>query len=264
MRRGDPALHRLSRRRLTVSPGRVGARLGLCACALVLPLAVATPACAQTQPEQDRSVRLSDEETFTTWAHPEHVAPILQFPARTSRRIARLHHVTEDGFPEVYLVLRSFTDPDQRTWLEVRVPMRPNGRTGWVMASALRPLRVVRTRLVVNRRQLRATLYNSGRRVWQSRVGIGKPTTPTPAGHFWIRERIVIPDPSGSYGPVAFGTSAYSRLAGWPGGGVVGIHGTNEPELIPGRPSHGCVRVPNRLIRRLARLMPVGTPIWIR
>ena len=67
------------------------------------------------------------------------------------------------------------------------------------------------------------------------------------------------------YGPWAFGTSAYSdTLTDWPGGGVVGIHGTNQPQLIPGRPSHGCVRVPNPKIRRLAELMPIGTPIRIR
>ena len=264
MRCGGPALHGLSPRRVAVSPGRVGARLGLRACVLVAALAVAGPARAQPQPEPARSVRLSDEATFTAWAHPHHVAPIRWLPTRTSRRIARLHHLTEDGFPEVYLVLRSFTDPDQRTWLKVRVPMRPNGMTGWVAASALRRLRLVRTRLVVNRRQLRATLYDSGRRVWQSPVGIGKPSTPTPAGRFWIRERFTIADPRGPYGPEAFGTSAYSSLPGWPGGGVVGIHGTNEPYLIPGQPSHGCIRVPNRSIRRLTRLMPIGTPIWIR
>ena len=264
MRCGDPALHGLSPRRVAVSPGRVGARLPLCAWALVVPVAVSAPARAQPQPDPARSVRLSDEATFTAWAHPERRAPILQLPARTSRRITRLHYLTEDGFPEVYLVLRSFTDPDQRTWLQVRIPMRPNGRTGWVATSALRPLRFVRTRLVVDRRQLRATLYDSGRRVWRSPIGVGKPSTPTPAGRFWIRERITSPDPSGSYGPEAFGTSAYSSLAGWPGGGVVGIHGTNEPDLIPGQPSHGCIRVPNRSIRRLARLMPIGTPIWIQ
>ena len=50
-------------------------------------------------------------------------------------------------------------------------------------------------------------------------------------------------NPGGSYGPWAFGTSAYSVLSDWPGGGVIGIHGTNQPHLIPGRPSHGCVRV---------------------
>ena len=53
-------------------------------------------------------------------------------------------------------------------------------------------------------------------------------------------------------------------LSDWPGGGVIGIHGTNEPYLIPGRPSHGCIRVPNRAISRLYRLMPIGTPMRIR
>ncbi|MGZ5310042.1 MAG: L,D-transpeptidase, partial [Solirubrobacterales bacterium] len=71
-------------------------------------------------------------------------------------------------------------------------------------------------------------------------------------------------EPGGPYGPLAFGTSAYSRLSDWPGGGVIGIHGTNQPELIPGRPSHGCIRVLNPALRRLARLMPIGTPVWIR
>ncbi len=209
-------------------------------------------------------MRLSDEETYTTWAHPEHGAPIRRLPTRTSRRIARLRYLTEDGFPEVYLVLRSITDQDERTWLQVRLPMRPNGRTGWVVDSALGPLHLVRTRLVVDRRHLRAALYHSGRRIWRSPIGVGKPSTPTPAGRFWIRERIKVPNPRGTYGPWAFGTSAYSRLSGWPGGGVIGIHGTNQPYLIPGRPSHGCIRIANRSIRRLARLMPIGTPVWIR
>jgi lipoprotein-anchoring transpeptidase ErfK/SrfK len=44
---------------------------------------------------------------------------------------------------------------------------------------------------------------------------------------------------------------------------VIGIHGTNQPSLIPGRPSHGCIRVPNPAVHRLARLMPVGTPVRI-
>ena len=66
------------------------------------------------------------------------------------------------------------------------------------------------------------------------------------------------------YGPLAFGTSARSAvLTDWPGGGFVGIHGTNRPELIPGRVSHGCIRMRNRDIERLGRLMPVGTPIII-
>jgi lipoprotein-anchoring transpeptidase ErfK/SrfK len=67
------------------------------------------------------------------------------------------------------------------------------------------------------------------------------------------------------YGPVAFGTSARSAvLTDWPDGGYIGIHGTNHPELIPGRISHGCIRLRNRDIIRLARRMPIGTPITIR
>jgi lipoprotein-anchoring transpeptidase ErfK/SrfK len=99
--------------------------------------------------------------------------------------------------------------------------------------------------------------------IWRSRVGMGAPGTPTPKGRFWIRER---PRGSGgSFGPWAFGTSAYSNvLTDWPGGGVIGIHGTDQPGLIPGRPSHGCVRVPNRKVSRLAKLMPIGTPVRIR
>jgi len=62
----------------------------------------------------------------------------------------------------------------------------------------------------------------------------------------------------------AFGTSAYSpTLTDWPGGGVIGIHGTNQPQLVPGRPSHGCVRVRNPDMLRLSHLMPLGTPVWI-
>jgi len=122
----------------------------------------------------------------------------------------------------------------------------------------------VQTLLVLVRRKLRATLYRRGRPIWSAPVGIGKPSTPTPAGHFWIREKFRTPDPGGLYGPVAFGTSDYSVLSDWPGGGIIGIHGTSEPFLIPGRPSHGCIRVRNKAVRQLWRLMPIGTPLRIR
>ena len=78
-----------------------------------------------------------------------------------------------------------------------------------------------------------------------------------------MRERLRNLNGDPLYGPWAFGTSAYSVLSDWPGGGVVGIHGTNRPQLIPGRPSHGCIRVPNRKILQLVTLMPLGTPIRI-
>ena len=133
------------------------------------------------------------------------------------------------------------------------------------MGAEPRAVRVhaVETQLRVDRRGLRATLYERGTVIWTSPIGVGAPRTPTPAGRFWIRERLRNLRGSPMYGPWAFGTSAYSRLSDWPGGGVVGIHGTDKPHLIPGRPSHGCIRVPNAAIRRLARLMPLGTPVRI-
>jgi lipoprotein-anchoring transpeptidase ErfK/SrfK len=164
----------------------------------------------------------------------------------------------------VYLVLASRRDALGRTWLHIRLPRRPNGTTGWVVSSALGELRVVHTKLVVNRRTLRATLYDRGRPVFQAPVGVGKPSTPTPAGSFWIREKFHVAG-SPLYGTRAIGTSAYSNvLTDWPGGGIVGLHGTSEPGLVPGRPSHGCVRMRNRDIERLYALAPVGTPVLIR
>jgi hypothetical protein len=228
--------------------------------AFVLP-ATATAASA---PGASDSVLLSNEWTFTRWAHPVRRAPIRWLPTSHARRIVRTHYLTEDGFQEVYPVLRSWRDSKWHTWLEVRIPMRPNGRTGWVRRSAFGPYYRVRTLLVMSSSKLRATLYRRGRRIWRAPVGIGKPSTPTPAGRFWIREKFRTPDPGGLYGPVAFGSSDYSVLSDWPGGGIIGIHGTNEPSLIPGRPSHGCIRVRNQAVRPLWRLMPIGTPLLIR
>ena len=207
--------------------------------------------------------RLSDERSITRWAHARTRARIRRHATSGAPTVARLRMWTEDGFPDVYLALRSQLDARGRVWVKVRIPGRPNGRRGWVPYAALDPLRVVRTRLVVDRRRLRATLFRAGRAIWRSRIGVGAPATPTPRGSFYVRERLRVR--AGTiYGPWAFGTSAYSVLSDWPRGGVVGIHGTDRPDLIPGRPSRGCVRVPNPAIRRLARLMPVGTPVRIR
>lgn len=205
--------------------------------------------------------RLSDEENVTRVAHPVELATIFAEPRYGSRKKGRLRLETEDGVHEIYLVLRSRIDAAGRTWVQIRLPRRPNGQAGWVLREMLGPLITVRTFLKIDRRRLRATLYRKGRRIWTSRVGIGKRSTPTPPGRFWIRERLR--SLGGAYGPWAFGTAAYSRLSDWPGGGVVGIHGTNQPHLIPGRPSHGCVRVPNHKIVQLKKLMPVGTPVHI-
>lgn len=207
--------------------------------------------------------RLSDERRITRYANAVSRAPVRALPRTSAHRVGRLHYLTEDGPFEVYPALRSHVDARARTWIRIRLPMRPRDRTGWVPREDLGPLRAVRTMLRVDRATRRATLYRSARAIWSSPIGVGKPATPTPGGHFWIRTRLhgLRGDPT--YGPYAFGTAAYSVLSEWPGGGVIGIHGTDQPKLIPGRPSHGCVRVPNAAITRLWRLMPIGTPVLI-
>ncbi len=228
-------------------------------------LTAAAPAVASPAPARRLAAGvLSDERTVTRWAHADVAALARALPSARARPVARLRYFTEDGYPDVYLLLRRRVDAVGREWIRVRIARRPNGQAGWVPRAALGPIHTVTAALVIDRRRLRATLYRSGRRVWSAPVGVGKRSTPTPAGRFWIRERFAVPGRT-LYGPYAFGTSAYSRLSDWPRGGVVGLHGTDEPWLVPGRPSHGCIRLRNRDIRWLARgqRLPIGTPLRI-
>ena len=116
---------------------------------------------------------------------------------------------------------------------------------------------------LLDRDRLQATLRRDGRVIFRTVVGIGRPGARTPPGEFYVRDRLTR-YASPQYGPIAFGTSARSdQLTDWPAGGFVGIHGTDRPDLLPGAVSHGCIRMPNPAIRRLSRLMPIGTPLTI-
>jgi lipoprotein-anchoring transpeptidase ErfK/SrfK len=237
--------------------------------ALVAIVSIAAGAPAQAQspappPAAAGPVRLSNETTFTRWANAATRARAFTRPAADAGRVGRLRLLTEDGFPEVYVLLARRQDAAGETWIRLRLPQRPNNVTGWVRRKALGPFRLVHTQLVVDRAALRVTLYDRGRPRFRARVGIGAPATPTPGGSFWIREKFRV-SRQPLYGTRAMGTAAYSNaLTDWPGGGVVGLHGTSEPWLIPGRPSHGCVRLRNRDIERLYSLTPIGTPLRIR
>jgi lipoprotein-anchoring transpeptidase ErfK/SrfK len=186
-------------------------------------------------------------------------------PSPRARRLTRLKLVTEDGTDELVAVLARTRDARSRPWLKVRLPVRPNNLTGWVPETALGPLHLVRTWLKIDTGVFRITLVKRGRTVFRARIGVGEARWPTPRGEYYIRSRLTGYGAAGSfYGPLAFGTSAHSeKLTDWPAGGIVGIHGTSLPHLIPGRISHGCVRLRNPDILRLDELMPVGTPITI-
>jgi L,D-transpeptidase catalytic domain len=232
----------------------------LVALAVVLALACAASAGAEATAT---TTKLSDQRTLSRWAYPQSEAVIRAEPAPRSRGVGRLRFLTGDAQAEVYLALEAVTLPSGARWTRIEVPGRPNGRSGWVPSAALGTLHAVRGYLLIDRRRLRATLFRDGRPVFSAPVGVGKPATPTPAGEFYVMEKLVTVA-SPAYGPYAVGTSAYApTLSEWPGGGVVGIHGTNEPQLVPGRPSHGCVRMHNADISRLWHMIAVGTPIEI-
>jgi hypothetical protein len=219
---------------------------------------------AAAVPRPGESERLSDERADTRWAQGAERARITARPVAGSRRVARVRLFTEDGFPEIYLALRRHWDAQGREWIQVRVPMRPNGRVGWVPRAALGRLHLTHKLIVVDRARLRISLRVDGRKVWSAPVAVGAHGTPTPAGHFWIRERFKLEDPRSGYYPYAFGTADYSTLSDWPGGGVVGIHGPYfAAARIPGRISHGCIRLKVRDDRWLAHHIAVGTPLRV-
>ncbi len=184
-------------------------------------------------------------------------------PARDARPVARVGTRTPEHTTNIVQVLGAARRSGDRLWVRARLSVLPNGTTGWIPRRALGGYTQVRTKLVVNRAKLEATLLRDGRPVLTARVGIGTVEHPTPGGRFYVRNRIT-GYRSPTYGPLAFGTSARSAvLTDWPAGGYVGIHGTDRPDLLPGRVSHGCIRMRNADVRRLGRLMPVGTPVIV-
>jgi lipoprotein-anchoring transpeptidase ErfK/SrfK len=170
-----------------------------------------------------------------------------------------LDNPNENGAPLVFLV-----EENQGEWLEVLLPIRPNGSTGFVKAAEVTlvenpysiDIRLAEHRLVVTR---------SGEVVVDEAIGVGTQSTPTPGGKYYLKELLQPPDPNGAYGPYAYGLSGFSNvLDEFNGGnGVIGIHGTNEPEAIGSDVSHGCIRMSNEAITELAGMLPLGTPVHI-
>jgi lipoprotein-anchoring transpeptidase ErfK/SrfK len=207
---------------------------------------------------------LQDERHLSRWSPVVAATTARRAPSSNAAAAGHLETTTPERTANVVQVLGRAKDSSGRLWVRVRLPVLPNGTTGWVPRTALGGYTLVRTRLVVDRARLTATLLRNGKPIFRANVGVGRPEWPTPAGEFVIRNRLTrFANPF--YGPLAFGTSARSSaLTDWPAGGFVGIHGTNEPDLIPGRVSHGCIRLRNADIVKLGGLMPIGTPVTIR
>jgi len=210
-----------------------------------------------------RSTKLTDDKV-AHWAVLMRRTVVRAKPGLASRVVTTLPAGTTDGTQNDVLVLSRIDISPRSSWYRVRLPILPNNSTGFVRKRDLSPLFTVHTHLYINRGATSATLKRDGKVVFKTRVGVGKSYWPTPRGEFYVRDKLTnFNNPF--YGPLAFGISARSAvLTDWPGGGYVGIHGTNEPHLIPGHISHGCIRLRNAAILALGRLMPVGTPVTIQ
>jgi L,D-transpeptidase catalytic domain len=171
----------------------------------------------------------------------------------------RYSNPTPQRTPLVFLVRAH-----RGSWLRVMLPSRPNGSEGWMRADGVE-LRRDPYSVRVDLRARRLVAREGSRIVLDVAVGVGRAATPTPSGLYYVAELLRQPNPTGLYGPWAFALSAHSRVLSHFGGGdgQVGIHGTDEPSGIGHTISHGCVRVSNRAIARLAAILPLGTPVTI-
>jgi hypothetical protein len=199
---------------------------------------------------------------------PSRWSPVLEMvsvrarPSNDAHVVATLHPRTSLGTTNIVSVV-GHARSGRRLWVKIRFPGLPNNLAGWLPREAIGGYQFVRTRLVVDLDTLSLRLLRDGRPVFRASVAVGTSAFPTPRGSFYVREKLTDFD-NPFYGPVAFGTSARSPvLTDWPDGGSIGIHGTNRPDLVPGRVSHGCIRLRNEDILQLSRLLPVGTPLIV-
>jgi lipoprotein-anchoring transpeptidase ErfK/SrfK len=173
--------------------------------------------------------------------------------------LMRLANPNEDGAPLVFLV-----EEQRPGWLRVLLPVRPNGANGWIGTDAV-TLSSTGYRIDVYLAAHRIVVSDGARAVDDEPIGVGRANTPTPGGEYYITELLQQPTPDGPYGPYAYGLSGYSNvLHAFNGGtGIVGIHGTNDPAGLGHDVSHGCIRMSNAGISKLAHLLPLGTPVDI-
>lgn len=151
-------------------------------------------------------------------------------------------------------------------WLDVQLPVRPNGSTGWIRAADV-SLNTHEFAITIELSAHRMTVTNAGEEVMATPIGVGTADAPTPGGSYYIKELLQPPDPGGPYGSYAYGLSGFSTVfTSYAGGqGVIGIHGTNRPETVGTDVSDGCIRTSNEVISQLVEQIgiPLGTPVEI-
>jgi lipoprotein-anchoring transpeptidase ErfK/SrfK len=233
-----------------------------------LALALVATACGlgSSQQAEAEPLAASDLKVVGAGTLRQPAVAVLAQPKDGSRRVAVLREFRPDYRPQYVLALSVVKGRKngQPQWYRVLVPGRPNGRTGWVRARMV-DLEPRSKRLVIYRGARRFEFWQGRKLLRSGRVAVGKPGMPTPLGVYYVTWKFnPAIDPNWSaLGAYAFETSAYSSLSDWPGGGIVGVHGTTSPHLLGQAVSHGCVRMHNRDILFLRPHTPLGTPIKI-
>lgn len=206
------------------------------------------PTLAPVSPAAPSTVAQAEVASVAVFHQPTAGAPWME-----------LANPNEDGAPRVFLV-KSHRD----NWIEVLLPVRPNGTRGWIRASDV-SLSQDDYRIRIELDAHLITVQRGSQTIDREPIGVGQGNTPTPGGEYYITELLAQPNPDGPYGPYAYGLSGYSNvLRTFAGGdGVIGLHGTNDPGGLGRDVSHGCIRMSNEGITRLARELPLGTPVVI-
>lgn len=189
-------------------------------------------------------------------------------PSATAEVAGRVHTSAPwNGAPMQLLIDDVARDPSGAYWYRVLLAKKPNGSYGWIPADYAQAFRN-RWRVVVDRSARRLSILRSGRVVLRTRAVVGARSTPTPLGNFAIREAVRQPNARGFSGPWIFHLNANSqRLKSFDGGdGTIGIHGRGAASLadpLGSARSHGCVRVPNSVVRFMSRHVVAGTPVSV-
>lgn len=168
---------------------------------------------------------------------------------------------------ETQLLVRGSERTQGVLWLDVRLPGRPNGNHGWIRADTAQ-LSETPWRIEISRASKSMRLIKAGRTKRTMKVVIGAPGTPTPAGHFALLDKLSVRDTGNFLGNWVMPLTAYSDvLQQFDGGpGQIAIHGRGGASLkqpVGTAASHGCVRVENGNIARVAAAVPTGTPVDI-
>jgi lipoprotein-anchoring transpeptidase ErfK/SrfK len=181
-------------------------------------------------------------------------------PDASAPPITTLSAQTEYTLPRSFLVFDQYQD-----WLHVYLPIRPNDATGWIRASDVTVSPPLQYQVKVSLAERKLWLLKNGVVQFEEPAAIGTDENPTPTGVFYYTDPIdLASQPGTAYGAFAIGLSGHSNtLSEFAGGdGQIAVHGTNDPGSIGEKVSHGCVRVNNDVIVKLATL-PLGTPVVI-